>query len=63
MHKYWFKSNIGRFSLCSEQSGSKMGEFLAGAVCRKEENCSTETMMDGMDPITHSTLLHTHTSS
>uniref|UniRef100_A0A672LHQ5 Inositol 1,4,5-trisphosphate receptor n=1 Tax=Sinocyclocheilus grahami TaxID=75366 RepID=A0A672LHQ5_SINGR len=29
-----------------EQSASKMGEFLAGAVCRKEENCSTETMMD-----------------
>ncbi|RXN34350.1 inositol 1,4,5-trisphosphate receptor type 1 isoform X5 [Labeo rohita] len=31
-----------------EQSTSKMGEFLAGAVCRKEENCSTETMMDAL---------------
>ncbi|XP_073682487.1 inositol 1,4,5-trisphosphate-gated calcium channel ITPR1 [Garra rufa] len=31
-----------------EQSASKMGEFLAGAVCRKEENCSTETMMDAV---------------
>ncbi|XP_016115004.1 inositol 1,4,5-trisphosphate receptor type 1-like, partial [Sinocyclocheilus grahami] len=31
-----------------EQSASKMGEFLAGAVCRKGENCSTETVMDGV---------------
>ncbi|XP_056591659.1 inositol 1,4,5-trisphosphate receptor type 1 isoform X3 [Triplophysa dalaica] len=31
-----------------EHSASKMGEFLAGAVCRKEENCSTETVMDAV---------------
>ncbi|XP_056104548.1 inositol 1,4,5-trisphosphate receptor type 1 isoform X3 [Rhinichthys klamathensis goyatoka] len=31
-----------------EHSAGKMGEFLAGAVCRKEENCSTETMMDAV---------------